>query len=558
MGVVDKKLQADAAPHLTGEASPDGVDACSAGAAGDRKLALLGGHPMKSHSESFELQSAGAAGNATASCRVFVAATVACCCPMLFGIAIGFTSPAQISMLGTAKGKVTPILPPPELVVFTHGQFTIYAAIMTIGAIAGAFAGSQAMDSLGRKRSLALSACPHAIAWCGTVFLSDPWLLIGLRWLVGFAVGMGSAIAPSYLSEISTLRLRGPLGSTFQLVLNVGIFFVSAAGAYGPAMQEVDGALFCNWRRLSVWGAVFAAALSMMMFMPESPKWLAERGRLHEAKLALRKLRVGDTTAEEAELLAATEASMPSDTPSTASSDSGVSSSLLDYKMSLLVAVCLMAFQQLSGINPVMMYAADICAQAGMGNAEVSSMVIMGMQVTLTAASCFLVEAAGRRRMLQFATVTMCLSHVGLAYYMAAQSREWWTPSWLAMVCLCTYILGYCTGMGPVPWLMLGEIFPVEVRGAASALSTSVGWISAFVMLIQFRNLQVTLGSSGVFALFAVFCFGIFVFVCAVAPETQGKTVDQIVRELNSPAPRNAGQVAFKSGDVDRRNCVSV
>jgi len=220
------------------------------------------------------------------------------------------------------------------------------------------------------------------------------------------------------------------------------------------------------------------------------------------------------------------------------SSAPGLGHRLLDYKRSLLIAICLMAFQQFSGINPVMMYAADICAQAGMGNAEVSSMAIMGMQVCMTALSGWLVEAVGRRRMLIFAGVAMTVSHLGLAYYLAAQAWSWWTPSWLAMLCLCTYICGYCTGMGPVPWLLLAEIFPVEVRGAASALATSVGWISAFIMLIQFRALQATLGPSGVFALFAVFCFGILVFACLCAPETRGKTVEQIVWELNGPPAR--------------------
>jgi len=209
---------------------------------------------------------------------------------------------------------------------------------------------------------------------------------------------------------------------------------------------------------------------------------------------------------------------------------------VVDYKLSLLVAVGVMVFQQLSGINAIMMYSTSICAQAGMADPAVAALGIMVAQVALTGAASGLVELAGRRSLMQASGASMCLSHLALAYYMAAAERGWWAPPWLALASLAVFIVGFSTGMGPVPWVVVGEVFPGEVLGSASAVATAVMWICSFNVCLGFPALQAALGKSGVFLLFAGFCFGCLAFVTALVPETKGRSVDEVLELLRARA----------------------
>jgi len=487
--------------------------------------------------ESFGLQSSNAQ-KQLPSLRLFVVVCVCCCSPLLFGFSLCFTSPAQGAMEGKAKGKDPEVLPPEGLIVFTASQFSMYAALFNVGAVVGAFTGGPLMERVGRKHALVISGNVHCFAWLANVFTSSPAILTLLRVLAGIAVGMGSAITPCYISEVSTISLRGSLGAAHQLSVNLGIFLVNALGAYASVV-EVEGQTFCNWRLLSLFGLGFALVLSTMAFMPESPKWLASQGRVQEANLALKMLRTGDMTLEEAELQHIADVCTfvaESEGASVSSTTSMRTHRLIDYKRCLVVAIGLMAFQQLSGFNAIMMYTNDICAQAGMGNAEFSTMVVMMAQVVLTMLSCMLVETVGRRSLLQLAGFTMCLSHLGLSYYYLAKEHALWGPPWLSLLSLSMFVVGYSIGMAPIPWIILAEIFPVEVVGTASSMATAVGWFCSLVVCWTFHGLQVKLGADGAFMLFAFSCFACFVFVTALLPETKSKTLEQVLWVMRGPS----------------------
>jgi len=468
--------------------------------------------------------------------RLYLALFVCCHSPLLFGFSLGFTSPAQASMEGDAKGEVRPVTPPPDLTVFAPADFTMYAAVLNVGAVLGAFVGSSAMDRFGRKGALMLSAVPHMVAWGCMAFVSDRLLLQLLRALTGFAVGMGSSVAPIYIAEIAPSALRGMFGTLTQLSVCSGILLANIAGDYGLVVEEVSGEHFCNWRRLSAWSFVMAAILGGVAFVPESPKWLAQRGRTLEAQLALRMFRVGDTTAEESRLL-------DDDTTASGSHIQGRSPQLSDYRKSVVVVVGLMFFQQFSGVNAIMMYATDVCSMAGLDNVEAATMAIMVAQLAFSFVTAALVETAGRRSLMQVAGALMCVAHLGLSYYMSALSEGRWAPAWLALTSLCLFIVGFGVGMGPIPWIIISEVFPVEVVATASSLATAVMWTCSFVVCMGFRGLESAIGSSQVFALCAFFCFLCLVFVTTIVPETKGKTVEEILEAFRGQVP-DASKIA--------------
>merc|ERR1719382_717039 len=158
----------------------------------------------------------------------------------------------------------------------------------------------------------------------------------------------------------------------------------------------------------------------------------------------------------------------------------------------------------------------------------------MAAQVALTAVACTLVERAGRRPLLLFATTTMCVSHLLLSYYYVASSHGLWAPSWLAILALATFIVGFSLGMGPIPWLILAEIFPTEVRGTASSIATAVNWGSSFLVCLCFQPLEEALTRQGCFFLFAMICLTCFIFVKVLVPETKGKTVEEVLATMSS------------------------
>jgi SP family facilitated glucose transporter-like MFS transporter 8 len=314
-----------------------------------------------------------------------------------------------------------------------------------------------------------------------------------------------------------------------QLSITAGIFFVSLLGSY-VFVEEDQGQVFSEWRDLAWFGFAVSLLLLGMLCMPESPQWLAKRGDLEGAKAALRRLRTGDVTAEERALETTPAAAAGSEdaVPAQAATSLGY------YSRSLVVGVGLFLFQQFSGANAIMMYTTKICQEAGVPNAQLAAMGSMAAQVALTAVACTLVERAGRRPLLLFATTTMCISHLLLSYYYVASSHGLWAPSWLAILALAVFIVGFSLGMGPIPWLILAEIFPTEVRGTASSIATAVNWGSSFLVCLFFQPLEEALTRQGCFFLFAMVCLACFIFVKLLVPETKGKTVDEVLATMNS------------------------
>lgn len=462
-------------------------------------------------------------GTAKPGILLFVVVGLACVSPLLFGYSIAFTSPVQDTMQGKEDA-------PSGLTVFTEGMMQWYASLINIGCVVGAFAGSAISDRFGRKLGLAAAALPQLIGWFGQYFVSQPVVLIALRIIVGLGVGMGSAVTPVYIGEVATTSLRGSLGACNQLAVTIGIFLANFLGTT-EFEDDFEGATYHDWRQLAAVGGIFSALLLAGMLSPitpETPSWLAKQGDRERTQRALRKLRREKTVeAEAGEILAASKPSAKVGTDG-----APAAGGFRAYPKSYVIALGLLAFQQFSGVNAIMMYTDEICEQAGIQNPGMAGTISMLGQVALTFVSVMLMEKAGRRGLLLIGTVCMAMAHCSMAYYFFGSVRGWLAPSWLALFSIGIYLVGFSLSLGPIPWLIMAEIIPTEGRGTLSALGTALCWASSFLVTLVFATLEHVLTRAGAFLLFAGICWASFFFVLALVPETKGKTVEQVMQIL--------------------------
>jgi len=456
----------------------------------------------------------------TASGVLFGTVVIACASPLLFGFTLGFTSPAQ----GTMQGEtIHNVAPPSGLAPMTASTFAWYSSLVNVGAVFGAFLGSFLSDRFGRKRALVCSAVPHLIGWVGTGVATATWEFLILRLLIGLGLGMGSAVFPCYIGEISTPSIRGALGASTQLSISTGLFLVNLAGG-SLFVEEYHNQGFCQWRHLAFSGAVVAALLTCVSMAPESPPWLAKSNR-EEALSALRRLRTSPAEPEADQIFS-----------EMAESQSGASESLCLYTKSLVVSIGFGAYQQFSGVNAVNMYTTSIIKSARVADPAAMTTVVMAFQVVVTLFMGVLVEKLGRRPLMLFGSALMALGNLMLALYFFLPDVG---LSILPLAALFVFELGFSWGLGPIPWIIMAEVFPTSVAAKGAAITTAVNWSSSFVVTLAFPHLERLFTKQGTFLIFAVICMSCFLFTLVLVPETRGLTVDEILLKLNSKTLRS-------------------
>lgn len=183
-----------------------------------------------------------------------------------------------------------------------------------------------------------------------------------------------------------------------------------------------------------------------------------------------------------------------------------------------------MVFQQFSGINAVLTYASKMLRNAGISNANVAEISIALVQVIFTGISCLIVDKLGRRILLIVPTAFMSLSMIvlGLSRYYDN------FPSWITLLCLCFFIIGFSFGLGPIPWLIMSEIFPIKVRGITSGIVTQSNWLFVFLIIKFYVNMKTSMHPYGVFWFYAAVCLLCVVYVFIFLPETKGKTLEEV------------------------------
>ncbi|XP_031161163.1 solute carrier family 2, facilitated glucose transporter member 8 isoform X1 [Sander lucioperca] len=443
--------------------------------------------------------------------------------PMSFGFVLGYSSPAI--------PELTSITTDPRLRLDAN-QASWFGSIVTLGAAAGGLLGGWMVGKIGRKLSLMFCSLPFVFGFTIIIAAQNVWMLYAGRVLTGLASGVTSLVVPLYISEMAHERVRGLLGSCVQLMVVLGIMGVYLAG------------LYLDWRWLAICCSIPPTLLMVCMcFMPETPRFLLSQGKRREAEEALRFLRGPDAPVEW-ECARIEEAC----------DEQGSSFQMSDLKdpgvyKPLVIGVMLMIFQQMTGINAIMFYAETIFEQAHFKESDLASVIVGVIQVVFTGVAALIMDKAGRKVLLIISGIAMAISTTAFGVYFYLMSKLHSTTSltllaldiqskageephadlaWLALASMAVFITGFALGWGPIPWLIMSEIFPSKVRGVASAVCVLTNWTMAFVVTKTFQEMMILLTSAGTFWLFACMCVLNVIFTMAFIPETKGKTLEQI------------------------------
>ncbi|XP_053970928.1 facilitated trehalose transporter Tret1-like [Hylaeus volcanicus] len=431
------------------------------------------------------------------------------------GMVLGWTSSAGNDDEGHNKIQVQYGFP------ISEEEFSWIGSAAAIGSVVISIPIGILTDVIGRKYSMLLMVVPFTIGWLLIIFANSVAMFYIGRFITGISVGAFCVVAPLYTAEIAENSIRGRLGSYFQLLLTVGIL-----------LSYVLGTLV-NIRDLSIISAIMPLVFfGVFMFMPETPIYYLKKGNKECARKSLIRLRgeqydIDDELQRHREGL---EESKNKKIPFL---------TLLKSRATLkgfIIAYGLMFFQQFSGVNTVIFYASDIFKSAGNSlKPEYSTILVGVMQVLAVFVSTLIIDHLGRRILLLASIIFLFLTSfaLGVYFYLHDNTDDTSSIEWLPLASICIFIIMFSLGFGPIPWMMMGEIFGPEVKGIASSTATLLNWVMVFIITKFYINLKEAIYESGTFWLFSVICaIGIF-FVYFLVPETKGKSLEKIQMELN-------------------------
>lgn len=457
----------------------------------------------------------------SASCAVLSTLAVGIA-PLIFGMSLGFTGPAIDVMQNTVEVDGVHLQAPDHLVVFSSkDEGSLFGAIVNIGALLGALLGGPLSERLGRKGAMLVQAPIYALSWLLTGAVSSYATLIAARFVLGIGVGICTASVPTYIGEIAPTSMRGGFGAFFQVAVVIGIMLTYLLGAY-VFVVESDNHKFCQWRQLAFTSVVAAVAFfACTLAIPESPVWLASKGRLAEARASLDKLRGGSRFAE-------TEMTELENGSQQCSEASGGIRDLWTYRKPFIIGLALMLIQQLSGVNAVIFFQDTIFQDANMKDPAALGFYVMVLQVVMTGISIPLMDTAGRKVLVLTSALGMCTCCIGMVIFFMHSN-----PGWLALVSSFAYIAFFSIGLGPIPWLMMSELFPSRIRSSASSCAAAFNWMCSFITTKTVAPLQEAVGFSGVFGIYGVVVALGAVYIVAQVPETKGKSLAELEAMLS-------------------------
>ena len=401
----------------------------------------------------------------------------------------------------------------------TDGGLGIVVSAITIGCLMGALSTGYFADRFGRKKVLIASTLLFATSALGSALAMSALTLIIFRLIGGLAVGAVSVAAPMYISEVAPSHKRGTLVSFNQFAIVIGILLAYVFDYF--LIDIPDG-----WRYMLAVPVIFSLLFLtfLLISFPESPRWLVTAGKSDDALKVLRK--IGDNSFATNELNNITQsfkADQTKDKVSFAEIFKGKTGKVV------LLGTLLAAFQQITGINAVVNYAPIIFEKTGVGGdqALLQSMLVGLVNFLATIVALWLVDSKGRKSLLLVGASGMTLMLGYLTYSFAFEGNNMGI-----LVALLGYIAFFAASFAPVMWVVTSEMYPNRIRGLALSFSTAFSWLITFAT-VQFSPYILNhFGGAILFGFFGFFSLIAFFFVYFWIPETKGKSLEQIEKEL--------------------------
>lgn len=392
-----------------------------------------------------------------------------------------------------------------------HGLVVMSSALW--GTVIGALFGGIPTDQLGRKKTLIIIGFLYIIGALGSSLTSDPYVFAVFRFIGGLGVGASTIAAPAYVTEIAPAEKRGRLVAMYQFNIVFGILLAYLSNYIFANLNLGEN----TWRAMLGIQVVPAVIYTIMVFgIPMSPRWLAMKGRVEEAKVVLKKI---NPEADVAELLASVK------------KDGGKKESLWlkKYRFPVLLAFLIAFFNQMSGINAFLYYAPRIFEIAGLEKsaAMLSSVGIGIVNLIFTFVGLSLIDKFGRRQLMYIGSFgyIVSLGLVSLAFFM--QWKGMAVPLFFFL-----FIAAHAVGQGTVIWVFISEIFPSHLRAQGQSLGSSTHWVLAAAIPAAIPFLFDKIGAGWVFVCFTAMMVLQLVFVMTMMPETKGIPLEELSKSL--------------------------
>ena len=392
----------------------------------------------------------------------------------------------------------------------TDSQTEIGASSLLLGCVFGASLAAFTSDRFGRKKSLLAAAALFTVSSIGAALPRNITEFVLARVLGGLAIGLASTLSPLYIAEISPARIRGLLVSVNQLAIVTGIL-LSYSVNYG-----LTGAGSANWRWMFASAAVPSAFfLVTLLSVPESPRWLVQKGRETEAEHILSRIKGRDAAQAEIQAIRAAVAE-----------ESG---NIFDpaFRKPLVVAILIGLLSQFTGINTIIYYGSLVFLEhvpnQTASTALLANVMIGAINFVATILGMYLIDRVGRRPLMTSAFAGMGASLVGVA-----ASIHFHGPPFTVLLFVLIYVACFAVGIGTGTWVLMSEICPNRIRGRAMSIATLFLWCGTLIVTLTFLSMVRVLTAPGAFLFYAIICVAAVLFVKLEVPETKGRSLEEI------------------------------
>jgi SP family xylose:H+ symportor-like MFS transporter len=393
-----------------------------------------------------------------------------------------------------------------------------------VGCLIGAFFSDYLSNRLGRRATMLITAILFILNSVGTALPNSFTMFVLFRIVGGIGVGIASMVVPMYIAEIAPPKRRGALVGNYQLAIVIGIVVVYFVNYFIALQGDAHWNLNIGWRWM--FGSEIIPSILYLVFIfliPESPRWLLQKGKSEQAAAVLEKINAAEDVAQvQSEIQNSLE-----------QEDKGQWKNLMNliYKKALFVGIGLSILQQLTGINAILYYAPEIFKSLGSSTdaslLETSILGVVNLIFTLLAIKW--VDKMGRKPLLYIgsAGMTISLAAVGVFIYNEAVGNY-------VLPFLILFMASFSISWGPIVWVLLSEIFPNKIRSLALAISVFIQWVANFVVtqvfpsLIENQWLKDNFNGAFPFYLFSVICLFSLFFVWKKVPETKNKSLEQM------------------------------